>query len=97
MANTRVSGERVAGTGETTMYTGRGRLLGLMISHGEATKQTVTIKDGAAVFLVVDLHPEQSPFYVKFGYDKLDGIEFSTSLIVNPGLTCKVNVWYLGY
>ncbi len=60
MTSSRVYGESATGTGDTAMYTGRGRLLGVLISHIEATAMTVTIQDGTTSILVIKLHPEQA-------------------------------------
>jgi hypothetical protein len=98
MAMTRVAGKIVTGTTDFTAHTGAGRLYALLLSTiGDARGDTVTVKDGSATIATLIVHSYNSPFFVKFGEDKLDGIPFTTSLIVNQGANCKVNVWYYGY
>ena len=98
MSSTRVAGARVTGTSDTTMYTGAGRLDAILISHGtDARGETVVIKDGSTELATIVVHSYNSPYFVRFGHHKLDGIPFSASLVVNPGSNCKVNVWYYGY
>ena len=97
MAATRVAGAYVSGAGDTTVYTGSGRMDAILISNANAAAQTITVKDGSTTIATFDLYVSNSPIYIKFGEDKLDGIPFTTSLVVIPGSYAKVNVWYYGY
>ena len=97
MPSTRISGVHVSGPGNTTLHTGRGRLLGFLVSHSQAAAQSVMFFDGAATLAVVYIAPQQCPAYIQFGADKQDGIEFAESLIANPGANCELNVWFVGY
>jgi len=101
MALTRVSGFRVAAAGATTVYTGRGRLLGVLLSHAQATVQHVHISDALNDIALIYVDPTRSPIYISFGPGdptggKQEGIPFTTSLVVTRG-DVEVNVWYVGY
>ena len=67
MALTRVSGARVVGAGATTVYTGRGRLLGMLLSHAEAGVEKVDILDAATILATIQVNPANSPIYISFG------------------------------
>ena len=101
MASIRVSGVLVSGAGDRSVYTGRGRLLGLLLSHKQDTVEEITIKDNATTLAIISIHPYQCPIYISFGPGeptggKQEGIPFTTSLVINVG-DVNVNVWYLGY
>ncbi len=91
-------------TTSTTVHTGRGRIMSYLISHAEATTQTVTFYDNTAasgtIAHQVKVHPNRSPVHIQFarGADesKLLGIEFETGLTVDPG-NCEVALWCIGY
>lgn len=99
MAATRVSGERVTSSGDETLHSGAGRLMGLLVSHKESAYQTITFKDDTTVILTVYVEPDLLPFYVNFGAagGKLEGIPFSTSLVANKGANAELNVWFEAY
>jgi hypothetical protein len=100
MSATRVSGERIATTGNVTLYTGAGRLAGVLISNDNAAVQDVTFTDGINVILIIHVHPALAPIYISFteAGGKLEGIPFSTNLIANKGSAdVELNVWYLEY
>ena len=94
------AGERVS-SGSATLYTGSGRVIGIMVSHAEATTQTVTIYDNTAasgtILAVIKVHPYQSPVYIRFGETRELWLYFATGLTVDAGAHCDVNVWWLGY
>lgn len=101
MALTRVSGTRVVGAGATTVYTGRGRLLGLLLSHAQAGVEQVDISDNVTIIATIYVQPYNCPIYISFrpgdpGGGKQEGISFTTSLVVTRG-DVEVNVWYVGY
>ena len=91
-------------TTTTTVHTGRGRIMAYLISHAEATTQTVTFYDNTAasgtVAHQVKVHPYKSPTYIQFARrpdeSKLLGIEYETGLTIDPG-NCEVAVWAIGY
>jgi hypothetical protein len=101
LATTVRDGYRVLGL-TSAVHSGRGRLLGYLISHSESTAQTVIFYDSlnceGSVLHQVKLHPNRSPFFVRFGTPpgKEEGIPFSTGLSVNAG-NCEVAVWSIGY
>ena len=84
----------VAGGGSTTIHTTAGRLLGFLISHAQATVQTVTFYDNTAasgtVILAVAVDPTQSPVHIRF--ERNAGIRFSNGLHVAQG-NCHVSIW----
>ena len=88
----------VAGGGSTTLHSAAGRLLAFLISHNQATAQTVTFYDNTAAsgttILVVMVDPTQSPVYIEF--ERNAGIAFSTGLHVAQG-NCNVSVWSVDY
>ena len=91
-------------TADTTVHTGRGRIMAYLISHAEATTQTVTFYDNTAasgtIAHQVKVHPQRSPTYIQLARrvdeSKLLGIEFETGLTIAPG-NCEVAVWCIGY
>lgn len=100
MSLARISGERIATTGNVTLHTGRGRLMGVLISNDNAAVQDVTFYDALDVILLIHVHPALAPIYISFAEagGKLEGISFTTSLIVNKGhADVELNVWYLEY
>jgi hypothetical protein len=84
-------------TAAATVHTGAGLLLALLISHSQATVQTVTLYDNTAasgtVLLAVDVEPTRSPIYLRFPRNLAPA--FSTGLHVVPG-NCKVALWGIG-
>jgi hypothetical protein len=100
MSLSRVSGERVASTGNVTLYSGAGRLMAMLISNDNAAVQDVTFLDGISTLLTLHVHPALAPIYINFAEagGKLEGIPFSTSLVANKGSAdVELNVWYLEY
>ena len=101
MAATIKDGQRVLGLA-SALHSGRGRLLGYMISHSESTAQAVTFYDSLScegiILHQVKVHPSRSPFFVRFGTPpgKEEGIPFANGLSVNAG-NCEVAVWSIGY
>ena len=95
MAKTIRTGYYLAAGGSTaTLHSAAGRLLAFLISHAQATVQTVTFYDNTAasgtVILAVHIDPTESPAYIRF--DRENGIPFSTGLHVNQG-NCAISVW----
>ena len=82
------------------MHSGPGRLIAFLISHAQATVQTVIFYDKVGApgagdeFLVVHVDPTQCPFYVEF--DRNAAIPFSQGLRVASAL-CEVAVWSVDY
>jgi hypothetical protein len=100
MSLARISGERVATTGNVTLYTGAGRLSGVLISNDNAAVQDVAFYDGVNTILFIHVHPALAPIYISFteAGGKLEGIPFTTSLIANKGhADVELSVWYLEY
>lgn len=100
MALRRVSGERIASTGNVTLHSGSGRLMGVLISSKNAAVQDVTFLDGINTLLLIHAQPALAPIYINFAASggKPEGIPFSTSLIANKGhADVELNVWYLAY
>ena len=95
MAKTIRTGTYLAAGGSTaTLHSAAGRLLAFLISHAQATVQTVTFYDNTAasgtVILAVNVDPTESPVFIRFGREA--GIAFSTGLHVNQG-NCDVSIW----
>jgi hypothetical protein len=94
-------GYRVVGQA-ANIHNSAGRLLGYLISHDESTPQAVIFYDstavGGTVLHVVNVSPERSPFFVRFGLapGSEEGIPFSTGLSVNAG-NCEVAIWSIGF
>ncbi len=89
-----ISGTRVSGSA-VTLHTGKGWLLAVLVSHGQAAAQTVTFYDNTAasgaVILTLTLPANPAPCYVEF----LAPIAFSQGLTVAPA-GADVNVWAKG-
>jgi hypothetical protein len=85
-----------------SVHTRTGRLIGYLVSHAESTPQSVIFYDsldvGGTVLHVVNVSPERSPFFVRFGQapGSEEGIPFSIGLSVNAG-NCEVALWSIGY
>jgi hypothetical protein len=82
------------------LVTGAGRLLGFLISHAQATVQTITFYDNTSaaspVLLTVHVDPTESPFWVYFPRDQ--GVPFSTGLSIdNASGNADVAVWAIGF
>lgn len=77
----------------TTIHTGRGALLALLVSHSQAAAQTVTLYDSGAVsgtvLTRVTVAPEASPAMILF--PESFPLRFVTGLAVHPG-NCDVTV-----
>jgi hypothetical protein len=101
MAKVVRDGYRVVGS-TAGVHVGAGRLIGYLISHDESTPQTVIFYDspavGGTVLHVVNVSPERSPFFVRFGQapGSEEGILFSSGLSINAG-NCEVAIWSIGY
>jgi hypothetical protein len=97
MAKTVLSGTLAGGS---FALAGPGKLLAVLLSHAEASPQTVTFYDDTAApsagneLLVVHVAPEQCPCYLAFPRDL--PLQFSTGLALDPG-TCDVHLWAVGY
>lgn len=76
------------------IITGAGSLRGLLISHNQATVQTVTLYDNTAasgtILAQIYLNPAQSPYRLALARD--DAITFATGLSWS-GTNCELNVW----
>lgn len=85
-----------AGALSNPLHSAPGRLIAFLISHTQATVQTVIFYDCTGTpgsgdeFLVVHVAPEQSPYYVEFARDA--AIPFSTGLRVSSSY-CEIAVW----
>jgi hypothetical protein len=95
------TGKRATGMANP-IHTGRGRLLGYLISHDQVTAQVVTFYDSLSaagtVLLRVNVAPEQCPVFVRFGIPpgRDEGIEFATGLSICAG-NCEVSLWSVNY
>ncbi|MGQ9600487.1 MAG: hypothetical protein ACUVWZ_13825 [Anaerolineae bacterium] len=73
---------------------GAGKLLGLLVSHHETSTQTLTLWDnptpGSNTLLVLNIAPEQCPFYVMFPRDMY--VLFQDGLSATLG-NCDLIVW----
>jgi hypothetical protein len=80
------------------LITGGGKLLGFIVSHAQATVQTVTFYDNTAasgtVLLTVYIDPTRCPTYIRF--PSRHPLEFSTGLSATY-TNCELNVWAVGY
>lgn len=76
-----------------TIHTGKGALIGLVVSHAEESTQVVTIYDSlsasGSIMLRLRVHPTRSPFYVWFPSKYRP--RYHTGLTVAAG-NCDVNV-----
>lgn len=96
MAKTILMGRLLkSGGASATLHSAAGRLLGFLISHTQATAQTVTFYNDTAAtagkeILVVNVHPYASPYLLMLERDA--GIEFDSALHVAQG-NCDVAVW----
>jgi hypothetical protein len=101
MAKVVRDGYRVVGSMDG-VHVGAGRLLGYLVSHDESTAQTVIFYDsptvGGTALHVVNVSPERSPFFVRFGQapGAEEGVPFSNGLSVNAG-NCEVAIWSIGF
>lgn len=95
-----------AGGGAVTLHTGSGRVLAYLISHAQATAQTVTVYDNTAasgtILNRIHIAPEQCPIYIRFSQtsedqEKAYTVPFTTGLTVNPGMFCDIHVSFVGY
>jgi hypothetical protein len=80
------------------LITGAGKLLGILVSHAQATVQTVTFYDNTAasgtVLLTLYIDPNRCPTYIRFPLK--NPIEFSTGLSATY-TNCELNVWAVDY
>jgi len=95
MAKTILNGYYIAGSSAVTLHTHPGRLLGVLVSNGSGTVQTVTFYDDTSAvpgnkILVISVPADESPFYIQFPRDA--AIAFDTALHVTTG-TVGTNVW----
>ena len=95
------SGPGLSGGIANPLHSNAGRILAVLVSHAQATVQTVTFYDGTSVpapaddeILVLHVAPQQSPFYVRFPRDA--AIPFTTGLCL-AGANCDVHVWSIDY
>ena len=84
-----------SGGSSATLHTAAGRLLAFLVSHTQASAQTVTFYNATAAtggteILVLNVHPNASPAFIQFYRDA--GIPFDTALHVAQG-NCDVAVW----
>lgn len=86
-----------AGQETKIIHSGDGALLAIIISHAEATTQTVTLYDGinvsSTVLATFQVAPDRSPAYVEFPDDF--PLRFTDGLTVEAG-NCYVNVLATG-
>ena len=84
-------------TGTTNIHTGKGTVINLIMSHSEATAQTVTLYDAligsGTVLATFKIAPEASPSIVNFPEPYY--LRFTTGLTVVPG-NCTVIVQSVG-
>ena len=84
-------------TSNTTIHTGKGALISLIMSHSESTAQTVTIYDNLAAsgmeIAVFKISPEASPRQINFPEPYY--LRFTVGLTVAPG-NCTVIVQSVG-
>jgi hypothetical protein len=89
-----VSGRRVYSDVQN-ITTRPGRVMGIFISHGESTVQSVSIYDGLSAtgdpIMKIYVAPERCPFYVRFDH-MAEPVLFDSGLTVDPG-NCDVNIW----
>jgi hypothetical protein len=82
------------GGGVTFSKSTKGKLLGFLISHAQTTAQRVQFNNfpiggSGDVLLIVDVAPEQSPYYLMFPPEMAlvyDGLSVTTTY-------CAVTVW----
>jgi hypothetical protein len=100
MAKTIKDGAHLTGAGmaASTVHSAAGRLLAILVSHAQATVQTVTIYDNTAasgtVIMKLSVDPARCPYYVQFPRNA--GIPFGTGLHVVNGW-CDMNIWSVDY
>ncbi len=100
MAKTIINGGFVSasytGALSNPIHSAPGILRGFLISHDQASVQTVIFYDCTGSpspgdeFLAVDVAPEASPFFVMFPRDQ--GIPFTIGLRVSSSY-CQIAVW----
>jgi len=96
MAKTILDGRYLAAGGAAaTLHTTAGRLLAVLISHAQATVQTVTFYNASAAtggteILALSVYPTRSPYFLHL--DLNAGIPFDTALHVVQG-NCHVAIW----
>ena len=95
------SGPGLTGGVSNPLHSNAGRIIAVLVSHAQATVQTVTFYDATSVpggggseILVLHVDPNQSPFYVRFPRDS--AIPFTTGLCL-AGANCDVHVWSVDY
>lgn len=80
------------------IISGRGVLRGFLVSHDQATVQTLTFYDNTAasgtVLLAIHVAPEQCPFYVM--WPRRDAIPFETGLSYS-GANFELVVWAVAF
>ena len=84
-------------TTNTTVHTGKGTVITLIINHSESTAQTVTLYDSlvasGAVLASFQVSPEASPKHIVFPAPYY--LRFTAGLTVEPG-NCAVLVTSAG-
>ena len=84
-------------TANTTLHTGRGAVISLIISHSEATAQSVTLYDSqiasGTMLAQFKVPPEASPKQINFPAPYY--LRFTTGLTVEPG-NCSVIIQSVG-
>lgn len=95
------SGPGLSGGLANPIHSNAGRLIAVVVSHAQATVQTVTFYDATSVpapadneILVLHVDPTQSPYSLRFSRD--DAIAFTTGLCV-AGANCDVHIWSVDY
>lgn len=86
-----------ASAGATLVHNGPGVITGLLISHGEASAQTVILYNGTSasdpVLGKIVVNQDQPPVHLKFSM--VEALRFSNGLTVNPA-SCEVLVFGAG-
>ena len=95
------SGPGLSGGASNPLHSHAGRVIAALVSHAQASVQTITFYDATSVpapaddeILVLHVAPEQSPFYIRFPRDA--AIPFTTGLSL-AGANCDVHVWSVDY
>ena len=84
-------------TSNTTIHTGKGTVISLIINHNESTTQTVNLYDSliasGTVLATFKVAPESSPSIITFPRPYY--LRFTTGLTVSPG-NCHVLLTSVG-
>ncbi len=91
------SGTRLPPGATTTIHTGSGEIRALLLSHNQATVQTVTIYDNTVgsgtVRFQITLPPNPAPFYAEF---RAGALAFATGLCVVMPANVDGSIWAVG-